>query len=352
MPAQSYSQRLGLISDEQFQAALARFQLGTFIKAEPITSGLFGQNVFVISNQGAYVLRGNPHIWWQFPTERYYVQQLHEHTRVPVPWPYLIDSTTDIFGWSYVIMPRMSGLHLADPAVQAQLSQPDRHGIAQALAENLVAMHSLTWPFPGRYSAATNSVEPLDMATELAWPFPIDSPASQSVDFPFYQYVIGRIRSCLARAQQYDTATTDADIAWVEDLIAQAIPALSEPLQPSLVMEDYKEDNVVVTQDQHGWHVSGLFDLMTIYFGDGEIDLSRPIAWYLERDPQLARTFLQTYLHSRPPRPGFTQRFPIYMLLDRAILWQYAHMNRERWWDLSLSFRDWAGFYISLERLL
>ena len=43
----SISQPLGMITDEQFQAALDQFQLGRFLHAEPIPFGLFGQNVFV-----------------------------------------------------------------------------------------------------------------------------------------------------------------------------------------------------------------------------------------------------------------------------------------------------------------
>ena len=50
-----YSQHLGAISDEHFQAALDRFELGRFIQAEPIPFGNFGQNVFVSSTGGEYV---------------------------------------------------------------------------------------------------------------------------------------------------------------------------------------------------------------------------------------------------------------------------------------------------------
>jgi len=88
---------------------------------------------------GEYVLRGDPHFWWQFPTEQFFARQLHERTSVPVPWPYLIDPTPNIFGWSYVIMPRLFGLQLADPQVRAQLNLADKRKIAHALGENLGA---------------------------------------------------------------------------------------------------------------------------------------------------------------------------------------------------------------------
>ena len=65
----NYSRRLGEISPHQFQKALDHFDLGMFVQAEPIPFGLFGQNVFVSSTKGEFVLRGNPHFSWQFPTE-------------------------------------------------------------------------------------------------------------------------------------------------------------------------------------------------------------------------------------------------------------------------------------------
>ncbi len=65
-----YSERLGVLDDRQFQAALARLGLGDFVRADPVSGGLFGQNVFVTSTTGAWVLRGAPHYDWQFPAER------------------------------------------------------------------------------------------------------------------------------------------------------------------------------------------------------------------------------------------------------------------------------------------
>ena len=68
--ARVYSQRLGALTPQQFQAALTRSGLGTFVSATPVAQGLFGQNVFVQSTQGDYVLRGVPHYPWQFPLAR------------------------------------------------------------------------------------------------------------------------------------------------------------------------------------------------------------------------------------------------------------------------------------------
>lgn len=92
--------------------------------------GVLGQNVFVTSTTGAWVLRGAPHYDWQLPAERFSCEQLHTRTRTPVPWPYLIDPSDDIFGWSYAIMPRMPGLQMSDPGVAGGLTHEDRLGLA------------------------------------------------------------------------------------------------------------------------------------------------------------------------------------------------------------------------------
>jgi len=347
MSAKVYSQRLGSIADEQFQAALARFDLGKFLRAEPIPFGNFGQNVFVSSDKGEFVLRGQPHFWWQFPTEQFYTRLLHEQTDVPVPWPYLIDSSTDIFGWSFVLMPRMSGLQLADPNVKAQLNPTERLGIARALGDNLARMQQITRPFVGRYDATTQQIEPFTLTSEFAWPLPIEAdPSLANVKTKQISYS-QRVQSCLyhnlhyARYSNPDT-TPLADIVWVEELLNEAHEVLNDEFVPCLLMEDYKEGNLVVSQvrDETEWHVSGVFDLMTAYFGDGEADLARQFAEYLYEDITLAHEFLNAYQYRKALRPGFKQRFPIYMLLDRSILWAFFQSHQMCFWDEAWTFRD------------
>jgi len=330
--AHEYSKRLGVLVHDQFQAALDRFDLGLLMHAEPILFGNFGQNVFLTSTKGEYVLRGAPHYPWQFPKERFFTQLLHEHTPVPVPWPYLLDSCDDIFGWSYVIMPRMPGAQLIDPDVRGTLNAQDKCGIASAMGTTLAYMHTLIWPYTGEYDLKTNTIQPL------------------GVDYG--KWVILRIHHYLQLAVPLSDRTTDADVEWVERLIAQGRESLAVPFEPCFVMQDYKEGNAVAECRDGVWHISGVFDYMEPYFGDGETDLSRQVAVYADEDLELARTFVRAYMEqlhacNRPLRPGFAERFPIYMLLDRLIIWQFAQRHGV-WWDAGLSLREWASPYTSL----
>lgn len=93
-----------------------------------------------------------------------------------------------------------------------------------------------------------------------------------------------------------------------------------------------------------GWSVSGVFDLMQAYLGDGEADLSRTVAEYVE-DQALATAFLAAYRARRALRPGAVERFRIYMLLDRLQIWEYAQRHG-RLRDHSL--KEWAEPFLQL----
>lgn len=324
MDGEEYSQRLGRITRAQFQTALTRFGLGTFQNARATSHGLFGQNVFVTSDSGDYVLRGAPHYDWQFPTERFFAHLLHERTSAPTPWPYFVDPANDIFGWSYALMPRMPGHQVSDKDWCATLGMADRIGIAAAMGETLADLHALTWPVSGRYDATTDTVKPYP-AGHGAW-------------------VIERIEGYLAEALTLSTHTTQADVDWARAVIAARREALAAPFQPCVVMEDYHPGNVTITGEVGGrWRVSGVFDLMTLSFGDGEADLARLGRMYAYEEPRLARAFFAAYLTRQPPRPGFARRFPIYALLDCLIIWTFCVRNKDFWWPAGTTLRGWVA---------
>jgi aminoglycoside phosphotransferase (APT) family kinase protein len=118
-------------------------------------------------------------------------------------------------------------------------------------------------------------------------------------------------------------------------------------------MNDYNPGNVVVRQIDGVWRVSGVFDLMEYYFGDGEADLVRLMSIYGDRrDRPLAELFARTYLTRRRPRPGFAERFAIYMLRDRLIVWEYGTRPEQGWFAAGQSLRQYAGPYLELARTL
>jgi len=329
-----YSKRLGIISPDQFQAALKRFDLGDFLEAAPVTGGLFGQNVFVTSTKGQYVLRGAPHYPWQFPKECFGAKLLHERTCVPVAYPYLLDAAEDIFGWNYILMPRMQGVSPTDK----KLTGADNVNIAREIGKTLAEMHDLTWEFAGEYDLTAGTIIPFAEG--------------------FSQWIVSDVRRWLESAQKHGARTTDEDADWIEKLIMEAEPALSISFQPCFVMNDTNPGNFLVRRSSDRWNMSGLFDLMEYSFGDGEVDLMRLTAHYLDlgghQDTALASVFGNAYFEEKPMRPGFAQRHPLYMARERLIVWEYGTRPECRWFDglpKDISFQKWAERLTSSYRL-
>jgi len=327
MTATEYSKRLGPITPSQFQAALDHFQLGEFVSAEAIPFGLFGQNVFLTSTTGEYVLRGAAHYDWQFPEEQFVAKVLHEQTGVPVPWPYLVDTDDSIFGWKYgyVIMPRMPGLQLADEAVVKALSHDDRTKIAFALGENLREVQAATWPSAGLYDLATRTIKPFEDGF-AAW-----------ITTELWQWF------------KKSNETTPEDDKWLEELIKESREALQVQVSSVLVLQDYKEGNLTVQKQDNGdWKVTGVFDLMEALFGDGELDLARQLTAYMEKDMHVAKAFLEGYRGKAPLRPKARERLRLYIAYDRMIVWEYFHRpeHMHMWWYEETSLREWVKTYI------
>ncbi len=307
---EEYSKRLGSISAEQFAAALHRFQLGEFVRAERVPYGLFGQNVFLTSTCGEFVLRGVPHYPWQFPAEQFFVNQLHAHTEAPVPYPYLLDPTTDIFGWNYVIMPRLPGIQPQDPQIAAQLSFADQLGIARALARALAQAQQLAAVAPGQFNLDSGSVKPLPL--------------------PYRDWIVEHIREKVAAARGYNQHTTPADVEWIESILAATQSVRDTPYIPCIVLGDYGEHNAVFVRDGKEWQVSGIFDLMTAHNGDGQADLSVSITIYLRKDKRLADAFVQEYLLYKAMPPGFAAQQQFYMLDLMLSFWRHWQRNEGR----------------------
>jgi hygromycin-B 7''-O-kinase len=321
-----YSKRLGDISPDQFQAALERLGLGDFVRAETVSSGLFGQNVFVTSTKGRFVLRGAPHYPWQFPTEQFFVEKMHQQTQVPVPYPYILERSDDVFGWSFAIMPRMEGVSLMGEAVTAELTAEDRLAIARAMAQTLLKMQALMWDHAGKYDPETGGVQPFEGGYR-AW-------------------VVECIRAKMSESSSYNDHTTDSDVRWAESIVAEAMPVFDSPYRPCVVHADFGEHNVVVQRAEGGWQVGGVFDWMTAHFGDGAADLSLSVTMYLEREPALADTFVQAYLEHKPARFGFVELQQLYMLNLKLSFWEYWQREKGRLPQDetgTLAFEQWAG---------
>lgn len=327
--AKIYSQRLGALSDAQFAAVAERFGLGRFVEATPIVSGLFGQNVFFTTTGGEFVLRGAPH-WvkgpndadwrredrWQFSKERFFAQLLHERTKTPVPWPMRHDAASDIFGWPYLVMPRMPGTCFEERGILTALTAEDRLGVAEAMGRALAEMQTLIWPFAGDFGAESIALEPYDDGV--------------------LGHVVARTRAGAAAARE-NGVMTGADDVWIAEACAAALAGGARPV--SFTHGDYKLNNVTVNRDGNGWRVSGVFDLHEARFADGALDVVRQACSYLDTEPELAKVFLDA-CRAVPP----SACLPLYVIHDRIAIWGFFAARAD--WAKGKTFRGWAQRYV------
>ena len=311
-----YAARLGHLTPEQLQTALDRFDLGRLISTAPVTTGNFGQNVFLTTTTGEYVFRGNPFFDWQLPKEREVARILHERTTVPVPWPWRHELSIDLFGWDYAIMPRLPGEMVHDrPA-------PDQVALAPPLAETLVRLQDATFHQAMEFERAAGGFVAL--------------PGGER------DYLARRIERNLELSIAATNRTSDADAAWVRSLLRNAECSSASWVLSCLVHGDFTINNVVAMHGPGGWRITGVFDFMTARIGSFEADLCRQFALYHWRTPAAATAFPETYFALLPPRAGYRDRVPLLLLDERLTLWEWLQRTRPGWWQSDIGLRDWA----------
>jgi aminoglycoside phosphotransferase (APT) family kinase protein len=240
----------------------------------------------------------------------------------------MIDPTADIFGWSYAIMPRLPWMNIADREVRKSFSMQDREQHASAMGGMLAELHSLTFDAPGVYDTDSDAFVPLPLAYD--------------------EWFANNTRTWLERSRHASKATTDADVAWVESIIASSMTALRVPFAPVLVHDDYTETNVVMLREDSGWRITGVLDLMTAQAGDGEADLARSLCAYTFEDARLGELYLSAYTSRRPLREGWRERMRLYVLTDRLVFWEYGQRNK-RWFDPGTHLREWAEPFVEMD---
>lgn len=295
--------------------------------------------MLVTTTEGEFVLRGAPH-WvkdlgdseyrpedrWQFTKETWFVRELREQTLTPVPWPFLHEETSDIFGWPFIVMQRTPGFCFNERDILKTLDLDDRRGIAVALGETLAEMHRLTWPFAGDFDTTSIELAPYPEGTNT-------------------RRVKAEAHSMMKSAGANGALTND-DIGWVKAAMSRAFAA---PERPNTYTHcDYKLNNLTVLKENGTWRVSGLFDFHEARFGDGALDIVRQTCSYLDTEPQLARVFIDAYRADVAEDPSMKMVMPLYVMNDRLKLWEYfTRPGARAGWTQQKTFRTWCERYVA-----
>jgi aminoglycoside phosphotransferase (APT) family kinase protein len=326
-----YSERLGAISDAQFAAAAARLGLGAFVTAKPIRHGLFGQNVFLTTSAGEFVLRGAPHWYrgqrddrYQFAKEAFFIRLVHERTGAPAPWPCHYDPMPDIFGWPYLVMPRMPGDCFNERTIRKARPPQARREVAASIGATLAKLQRLTAPAAGDYD-----------------------PDAGALAFHSDGYRGHLIRSITEVTNGAEAAgvMTAADMEWRRELVVGARDLPARPV--TFVHGDYKLDNMTVVERDGAWRVGGLFDFHTARFGDSARDIVRSACAYLDTEPELARVMIAAWRAGGGDTVGLDPWLPLYVASERSSIWAaFVKADARPRWSIGHTFRSWTERYL------
>ena len=236
----------------------------------------------------------------------------------------LHDETTDIFGWPYLVMPRMPGTCSNERSILTMLGDAARRDVAVALANGLVELQRLSWRFAGDF----------DPTVTLA-PYPLGDT----------QHIVDETTRFAASARANGAFARDDDL-WVDAAAQRALSNAPEH-RYVYVHGDYKLNNLTVMPADTGWRVSGVFDLHESRFGDGAVDLVRQTCSYLDTDAPLAAVFAQAYLRMAKHDANVAARMPLYVINDRIKIWEYfTRPDARADWPKRTTFRPWAERYV------
>jgi aminoglycoside phosphotransferase (APT) family kinase protein len=319
--ARKYSERLGVIDCEQLQRACRRFDLGSVERAEPATAGLWGQTILLTTTTGEFVLRGNPTVEHQFRKERAVAAAIHDRTSLAVPWPYLLDDDTDLFGWSYAVMPLLPGSSGA--ALWDSADDEGRLALAAAHGEALARLHEGTFAAPGPYDPARDRFVPCN--DYRSWTMER----------------IGLLRSLCRSAD----ALSIEDERFIDALLESSAAALDDPFVPVLVHHDFSLANTTYAHSGNGYEPVGVFDLGEAHIGDGNEDLIR---FLFRRRGEQRQAFVEAYRRTARAPTGAGDRLAIYALADVLFLWNVS--ARVTNWFGDATFVDVASPVISNAR--
>ena len=310
--------KLGAVSHADLQAALDRFGLGRLTEVDAVELGHSGELLFLSTEQGAWVLRGDPSGFGHLPQERFFTELLAAKTGLQVATPYHLDQSGDIFAWPFSLVPRLEGMQLADQSIWDDLGKGAQAAIARELGRTLSEIHAFDWSISGRYDKEEAAVLPLAMSHG--------------------RWIVESLDAARKRMPNLDRH----DQHWIDEVISETRASLEVPFRPRLVLLDFHRNNVLAVNKAPGVWRLGLVDLVNSYFGDPERALVRCCRALFSDGPGLEREFVAAYLERSSLRSGHEDRFRAYMLLDALSIWGFAAVYG-KWWDEDMDFRTWAA---------
>jgi aminoglycoside phosphotransferase (APT) family kinase protein len=246
-----------------------------------LSGGFSSDNVLLRTDRGkSFVLRRYPRRN-TCAVEAALMELVRE--RVPVPEVVYADDAGDLLGEPFILTRFASGVPLT--SVLAGAAEEDGPQLAEAVAEVLVAIHSVRFGRPGFFSdgALRPDATPPEHHDDLA---------------AFVEATVTRGNAAAVLSEVEQRALVE--------LAARCAPLVAETADADqLVHSDFNPKNLLMRPNDHGtWRVSAVLDWEYAFSGSGLFDLGNMLRFPQDLSPGFAEHFPGAYEKADGALPG------------------------------------------------
>jgi len=247
--------------------------------------GMINRNFLVLTSKPdrEFILRVYPKDNWKAEKERFVYSLISEKIDIPLPRVFLIDTSKNIIGCSYLLLSKINGEEL---------------DIAYKKSSNISLIETA-----GRYLAMIHSIKmPL-----FGWI--MDNGISPSFErwTDFLEYDLNEKLSKLEMINQFPSEF----VAQCRDFFRKKKNLLETDEKPCLLHKDYHYSHIIA--DEKG--INGIIDVEWAIAGHNEMDIVKSVMWMFDIMPELEEHFLRGYLSIGRLSGSFNSRRQIYEFL-------------------------------------
>lgn len=225
---------------------------------KPLTPFSEGTNIVFSYNDDLVIKVFPPFHQDQFESERLVLKALEGNLSVETP---IIHYEGKIAGWPYIIATQLKGTLLEN--LWNTLSHSNKLVIIKELGSLIREVHSL-------------SINGLD-----------------SIDCHWVTFIKNQIKDCVENHKT--KRLPNSLLGQIPSYIEGIKRSLLKIEKPVLLTGEYTPMNLLVTNAEGTWHISGLIDFGDAMLGHYQYDLLGPGAFLIQGDKELLKTFLSAY---------------------------------------------------------
>ncbi len=261
----------------------------------------------VISNpEKELILRLSPKASWKPKKEKFVYDLIREKTNVPVPDVFIVESSEELVGHSFMLLSKISGEDL-DKIYEKSRNKEMISKAGEFLAEiHSIKLDSFGW-------IMDNGIKP----SFRRWT-------------DFLEYDLNEKLLSLAMVRHFPKIV----LKQCREFFSLRKPILETNAKPCLLHKDYHFSHIIADDKR----INGIIDVEWAIAGNPELDLVKSGMWMFSEKKELEKIFLDGYKKKGKISSGFEDRKVVYefLVLISSLSLAYEYRNL-KWVDKHLN---------------